>query len=214
MRGWFVIAVVSVVLATASPVLAAADPHAQKDGDMLGVESGLFKGAIEVSLWTILVFLVLLSVLRRYAWGPIREGLDRREHAIAHDKQEAIKAKQEADSLRATLDAKMKEVNEQIRTMMDKARLDAQQTATEELARGKAELTAERERMMRELRISTDDALHKIWEQGVGLATLISSKAVRKQLSESDHRSLLNEALAEFRSAATERKDNLESARA
>jgi F-type H+-transporting ATPase subunit b len=215
MRSWFMIAVVLTVLASASPAVAFADhPPAGDAGKSVGVEVGLFRGAIEVSLWTILVFLILMSVLRKYAWGPIREGLDKREQGIAHDKHEAILAKQEAEKLRAELAAEMQKVNDRIREMMDKATKDAAAAAAAEIARGKAEVAAERERVLREVRLAKDDALAKLWEQSTQLATLISTKAVGKNLSESDHRALLGEALAEFRAAAESRKENLESAHA
>jgi F0F1-type ATP synthase membrane subunit b/b' len=108
----------------------------------------------------------------------------------------------------------MQEANDRIRDMMDKATKDAAAAAAEEISRGKAEVAAERERLQRELRLAADDALHKMWEQSAQLATLISTKVVRKQLNESDHRALLGEALAEFRAAAEARKQTLESARA
>ncbi len=213
MYRWYVLVLVGFAALALMPTVALA-AGGGGGGDRIGVEQGLFKGAIEVSLWTILVFLLLLSVLRKYAWGPIREGLEKREQAIARDKKEAILARQEADRLRAELEKRMKEANEEIRAMIDKARSDAQQTAAEELARGKAELAAERERLHRELRLATDDALSKIWDQSTQLATLISTKAVRRQLSEADHRTLLAEALEEFRQAAEARKNNLQSAHA
>src|SRR5262245_13366924 len=105
MRGWFYIALMCVaVVALSSPPALAAEKHGDlSDNQVIGVEGGLFKGAAEVSLWTILVFLILLSVLRRYAWGPIREGLEKREQSIAQDKHDAVMAKQEADKLRADL---------------------------------------------------------------------------------------------------------------
>lgn len=214
MRSWFLIVLLCALCAVASPALAADDHGAGGKVKHVGVEQGLFKGAIEVSLWTILVFLILLTVLRKYAWTPIAEGLDKREQSIAHDKQEAVKAKQEAEALRAQLAAEMAKVNDQIRIMMDKARADAAQTTAEELARGKLELAAERDRMRRELQISTDDALHQMWDQSARLATMISSKAIHKQLNYDDHRVLVGEALAEFRQAAEGRKLDIESARA
>jgi F-type H+-transporting ATPase subunit b len=197
------------LLLAAGPAFAAAPP-----GEKHGEELDLFKGGIELTIWSIVVFFILFLLLSKYAWPQIREGLDKREQSIAHDKHEAVLAKQEADKLRAELAQKMKEANDEIRAMIDKAQKDAQLTAAEELARGKAELVAERERIQRELRLSTDDALAKLWEQSTQLATLISTKAVGKSLSESDHRALLGEALAEFRAAAESRKENLESARA
>lgn len=219
---WLIIGIVGMALvvacvspASAGPVFAASsgaegDSHAKT----VGVEHGLFKGAIEVTLWTVLVFVLLLLVLHRTAWKDIREGLDKRERGIAADKAAADQARKEADELRTKLQQEMAKVNDQIRTMMEKARQDAQATAAEELARGKAELQAERERLQRELRISSDHALQEVWQQGAQLATLISSKVVRKNLGYEEHRALLDEALSEFRGAAKNRLQDIESARA
>jgi len=182
-------------------------------GKTIGIENGLFKGAIEVSLWTVLVFLLLVFVLKATAWSQIREGLAKRERNIAQAKLDAEHARQEASEARSRLEQEMAKVNDQIRQMMDKARADAQATAAEEMARGKAELNAERERLQRELRLSTDQALQNIWNQAAQLATLISAKAINKQLSEADHRALLDEALKEFRASAETRRQNLEGAR-
>jgi F-type H+-transporting ATPase subunit b len=180
----------------------------------LGVESGLFKGAIEVSLWTILVFLLLLSVLGKFAWGPIMEGLNKREQSIARDRHEADAARREASDMRVRLDAELARANDEIRQMMDKARQDAQKTAAEELARGKADLQAERQKMFHDVGVARDNALKEIWTQAAEVATLISAKAIRKHLTPDDHRALLDEALKEFRGSAQERKDQREEDRA
>ena len=182
-------------------------PHESK-------ELNVFKGGLDLTIWSIVVFLALYFILNKYAWPSIREGLDKREQSIAHDKHEAEKAKKEAVEARVKLEAEMARVNAEIRTMMDKARIDAAATAAEELARGKAELQAERDRQQRELRQSTDDALHKIWETAAQLATSISSKAVRRQLNYDDHRALVAEALDEFQASAAGRVDDLRSAKA
>jgi F-type H+-transporting ATPase subunit b len=180
----------------------------------IGVENGLFRGALEVSLWTIIVFLLLMRVLRKYAWGPILAGLQTREEGIARDKSEAEQARRLATEARAKADEELKRVHAEINQMIAKARQDAQQTAEEEIARGKAQLQAERDRLHRELETARDQALQQIWGQAAQLATLISSKAIGKQLREEDHRALLDEALKEFRAAGRERLEDVESAKA
>jgi F-type H+-transporting ATPase subunit b len=214
MRICIVIALVLAFLVLACPSVALAAPETDANKKVVGVKSGLFKGAIELSLWTILVFLILVTLLRKYAWGPIREGLDKREQSIAHDKNEAIKAKQEADAMRAKLEAEEAKANDKIRQMMDKARQDGEALAAEKLTEGEAKLAAERERQKRELQIEKDDALHKMWDHSARLATLISSKVIHKQLHYDDHRALIGEALAEFRQSLEGRKQDMESARA
>src|SRR5258708_17560404 len=56
------------------------DAHGTATGDQESVD--LFGKALDLSIWTIVVFLVLLVVLRKYAWKPLLEGLEQREHSI------------------------------------------------------------------------------------------------------------------------------------
>jgi F-type H+-transporting ATPase subunit b len=185
--------------------------HAKRPGE---VEEGLFAGALDLALWTIVVFLVLYFVLRTYAWGPIATGLDRRERAIAADKHEAEAAKAEAARLREHHQAELAKAHDQVRQLLDKARQDAEALAAERETKGKADLQAERDRLHRELGMERDQARMRIWTEAVQLATLISTKAVKRQLSETDHRQLLDESLAEFRQALAARREDIESAQA
>jgi F-type H+-transporting ATPase subunit b len=205
----------ALAVALPAPLQAADDQaHNASNGKILGEESGLFVGAVELSLWTILVFVILLFVLRKYAWGPILSGLQQREEGIARDKREAEHARREAAEAKAKVEAELARVNAEISQMISKARQDAQATAAEELARGKTEVQAERNRLQRELIMERDQALQEIWSKSVQLATLISTKAIGKQLGYDDHRALLDEALGEFRAAAQSRLADLQSAHA
>lgn len=227
MRSFISLVALSALLAAAAPGRAAAAkdaaPGEHQEADHKAAEHGaegdgkkidLFKGAIDLSVWSIVVFLILFVLLSRFAWPQIRDGLDKRERSIAHAQHEAERAKREAAEVTSRLQADRAKADAEIRTMMDKARQDAAATAADELARGKAELAAERERQQRELRVSTDDALHRIWTDAAVLATSISAKAIRKGLSYDDHRALVSEALDEFKAAAGGRLDDLKSARA
>jgi F-type H+-transporting ATPase subunit b len=173
----------------------------------------VFQGAIEVSLWTIVVFVLLLLVLRRFAWGPIMEGLNKREESIARDRHEADLARKEAGELRLALEAERERAAQEIKGMFDKAREAADKLGAEEVARVKTELQTERERLYRDLGIARDHALHEIWSQVANVAALISGKVIKKKLSDEDHRALVDEALQEFRAAGQERKESVEEAR-
>lgn len=229
---WGLLLIVAIALGMFTPgPAAAADPPVAKDAhpkdkkDAKGGHGGklteqekenieLFKGWLDLMVWTIAVFVLLFLVLNTFAWPQIRAGLDKREAHIAHAHEEAKAAKLAADTARKELDAKMAEANDQIRTMIDKARADAQATASEELARGKAELAAEKNRLRDEMARARDQALQEIWTQGATLATLISAKTIRKQLTQEDHHALVEDALKEFRAAAQARADELTGTRA
>jgi F-type H+-transporting ATPase subunit b len=173
-----------------------------------------FAGWLDLTIWTIVVFLVLVGVLHRFAWKDIREGLDKRETDIARDKEEAKTAREEAAQQRAHLQTEMTRAQEQVRGMLDKARHDAETLAAERDARSKAEIQTERERLNREVQTARDQALQEIWQQAAVLSSLVASKVLERQLTGDDHRRLIDEALNELKASAEERKREFLSVRA
>jgi F-type H+-transporting ATPase subunit b len=220
MRVWLVLLVAFTIFAWSSSTVAKADPPGEKNSKAEGKDhkepekDDLFKGWLDLSIWTIVVFLVLLFVLRRYAWGPLMEGLDRREASIRSAMDDAKAAREDTIRLRGEMQSEINKANEKVRAIMDETRQHAEQLKADIAAQGKAELQTEKDRLYHELSVSKDQALHSIWTQAADLATLISSKAVGRSLSNEDHRRLLDEALAEFRQSARERRQDVESARA
>lgn len=43
----------------------------------------------DLAIWTFVVFILLLAILWKFAWGPIVAGLEKREESIAHNIDEA-----------------------------------------------------------------------------------------------------------------------------
>ena len=60
------------------------------DNPLLQPDPGLF-------IWTILTFLVLLTVLAKFAWGPLLRALESRQQAIRQSLDDAQQAKLELD---------------------------------------------------------------------------------------------------------------------
>jgi F-type H+-transporting ATPase subunit b len=211
MRFWLVIGIVWTALAvfSSTPLRAGEDlawwgkdeakPTDAKPDAKDEHKDDIFAGFLDLAIWTVVVFLVLLFVLGRFAWKPMLEGLDRREQSIHGAMEEAKAAREEATRLREQLQAEINKVNEQVRQMMDKARQDAERAAAEVVAKGKADVQAERDRLHREMDTARDQALQQIWEQAARLATLISAKTIRRQLTDDDHRQMIDESLNELR---------------
>jgi len=220
MRCWLILVALLVLVGlTGSSLLAApADPAKAAEGkgehkddkhkdDHKGEKEGidLFRGALDLSIWTIVIFLVLFFVLSKYAWGPILQGMEAREKNIHQAVLDAQAARTEATNVRQELQAQIARANDEARQIRDQARKAAEKSAADEIARVKAELQAEKERLHREVETERDQALHSILQQAATLATLISAKAIGRSLNDDDHRRLLDEALREIRPAAQDR---------
>jgi F-type H+-transporting ATPase subunit b len=181
--------------------------HSSAPGEAHGsTDKDIFGKSLDLAIWTTVVFLVLLFVLNKYAWGPMLEGLQQREARIRNAIDEAQKAQEEAQRLREQFRLEMAQAEEKARAIQEEARRDAQRFRDEETAKTKADLQAERDRMYRELQTARDQALQQLWNQAAELATLISAKAIRRQLTPEDHRRLADEALAELNQAAAQRQ--------
>jgi F-type H+-transporting ATPase subunit b len=184
----------------------AADPHgpAQAKGGH-GKSSGVLDLSADLGLWTLIVFVLLLLVLRKLAWRPMLEGLQKREQAIHSALEEAQKARDEARHVRAQLQAQLDKAAETVREILDEARRDAQYTKDQMIAEAHKAIQDERARLHREIETAKDQTLQEMFTQTAQLAALLATKAVRRELSLDDHRRLLDEALAELRAAGSKR---------
>jgi F-type H+-transporting ATPase subunit b len=190
---------------TGAEVLTGEKTPAADHGGGKAKEPGIFALALDLTLWTIVVFLLLLFVLRKYAWGPMLEGLTKREQDIHAAADEAKQARDEAKRLREEFERKSAEAEQRARDIIDEARRNAQKAADETRSKTMAEIQSERERLHREVENARDQALQQIWAQAAQLATLVSAKAIGRQLDHDDHRRLVDEAIADLRQAAARR---------
>jgi F-type H+-transporting ATPase subunit b len=157
----------------------------------------------DLTLWSIVIFVILFLVLRKYAWGPILEGLNKRERSIEDAIDEAKKVRADMSKQQADFESKLAEANQQIPKLMEEARRSAEQLKEEMRTQAAADINDERQRLRREIEAARDQALQDIWNQAANLATVISAQAIRRSLAPEDHRRLVDTALGEIQSLAS-----------
>jgi len=162
---------------------------------------------IDLGLWTVVVFLLLYMILKKTAWAPMLDALKKREDTIAGSLESARKMAEDAEKKRQEWQVKFDNAAQEIRAMMEEARRDGQKLKDEMTNTARTEIQTERDRLRREIEMAKDQALQDIWGQTAQLATLVSAKTIKRELNSDDHRRLVDEALAEMRSAAEGRRD-------
>jgi F-type H+-transporting ATPase subunit b len=188
LRLWQICTLGATVLALL-PAIALAD--GEGGGDILSPR-------FDLGIWTIVVFVGLLLILRKTAWGPMLAGLQKREETIRSSVEEAKRTRDEMEQLRIKFKAEMDQAYAKIPLLMDEARREAQQMQEEMRSKAAADIQTERQRLRHEIETARDQALQELWTQAAQLATLISAKAIGKSLSLDDHRRLLDESLQEM----------------
>jgi F-type H+-transporting ATPase subunit b len=199
-RSRFLVLILLFVLASAAPARAAAEAESHT---ATKAEPDIFEPRLDLTVWTIVVFVLFLLVLRRFAWKPMLEGLRGRESRVRGALDEAHLAREAAHKLREQLQAEIASIHDKLRELMDEARRDSQHARDQMVAEGKADIQAERDRAHRELEMAREQAVQELWGQAAQLATLVSARVIGRSLGAADHRGLVDQAVTELRGAPT-----------
>ena len=155
------------------------------------------------ALWTIIVFVALLAVLRVAAWKPIQKVLVEREKFIADSLAQAKREREKAEELHHQYEAQLNQARTEASAIVEEGRRDGEEVKRklEEDARREADAMVQRAR--REISIATETAVKELYTVAGALATHVAGRIIRKELNPQEHRRLVEEALDDFRAAAT-----------
>src|SRR4029453_7321396 len=118
----------------------------------------------DLAIFTFLVFVLLLGLLYKYAWGPVTEGLERREASIRDNIAAAEAARLKAEKMLAEHAAKLDKVQDEVREILAEARRDAEHTKNEIVAAAQKEAEASRARAVQDIERARDQALDDLFE--------------------------------------------------
>jgi len=172
--------------------------HAAEAGGEAHAQPSLFAGDIGNFIWTLVIFLILLIVLGKFAWKPILKALQDREKFITDSLATAKKERDDAARMLAEYQAKIDHAREEATAIVEEGKRDAEAVRKRIHGEARGEADAMIARAKREIEIARDDALKALYDQSVMLATTMAGKIVRKQLNAGDHRQLIDESLAEM----------------
>lgn len=183
---------VAVFLLTVLPAAVSAQEH----------ETALspFSGDVGNALWTVVIFVLVVLVLGKFAWGPILDQLKTRENFI-HDALSAAKQQKEA------AEASLKEYTEKLRaarveadSIIAQSRTDAERLREELLQKAKGEAETIVQNAERQIRLETGRALQQIRHEAADLSVMIASKLIQRNLSKEDNEKLIEDALRQVES--------------
>ncbi len=153
------------------------------------------------ALWTIIVFLALLAILRAAAWKPILKVLAEREKFIGDSLQKAKEEREKAEQLHQQYEDQLTRARANASAIVEEGRRDAEvvRRNIEEEARKEADAMVARAK--REIQLATETAVKELYELTGTLATRAASRIIKKELNPQEHRRLIDEALDDFRAA-------------
>lgn len=175
---------------------------------------GLFSLDPGLSLWTIVVFLLVLFILKKYAWGPILGALDAREAGIRSSIDEATNLQAEAESLLEEHRRQLADARRQAQEIVAEGRAAAERLGREiqDKARHEGDRIVERARA--EIERERDKALSTVRTEAVELALAAASRLLEERLTEDRDRELVKGYLARMDASSSADVPDLPSAEA
>jgi F-type H+-transporting ATPase subunit b len=163
------------------------------DNPLVQPDPGLF-------IWTIVVFLVLLTLLAKFAWGPLLKALEQRQAAIRKSLDDAQQAKQELERLQQQSEKIIREARVEADAIVSRSRGDAERLREEMKQKARAEADTIVKSAQRQIQLETGRALQQIRREAADLSVLIASKIIQRNLSREDNERLIDETIRQVES--------------
>ena len=151
----------------------------------------LVKPEFGLVFWMTISFLLVVFILRKFAWGPILSSLKERETSIEDALNAAKKAKDEVANMKAENEALLQEARLERDKMMKEARETKDAIVNE--ARAKAQTEASRMITIARETIQNEKmaAITELKNQVATLSIEIAEKVIRQQLANDEKQTML-----------------------
>ena len=136
--------------------------------------------------WQTLLFLLLLFLLKKFAWKPILDALNSREEGIQNALDEADKARQEMVDLKSSNEKIIKEARAERDSMLKDARTIKEKMITEAKDEAKAQSNKIIEQAKQTIENEKLAAITELKNQVAELSIGIAEKIMKEELSSKD----------------------------
>ncbi|WP_396602651.1 F0F1 ATP synthase subunit B [Algibacter sp. R77976] len=156
--------------------------------------------SIGLFFWQLVLFIGLVLLLRKFAWKPILDAIEKRESGIEDALKSAENAKLEMQNLnadnerllkeaRAERETMLKEARDMKNKMIEEAKTEASESASKLIAQAQASIESEKKAAIADLK-----------SQVANLSVEIAEKVVRTELSNKDKQLQLVETMLDEKS--------------
>jgi F-type H+-transporting ATPase subunit b len=163
------------------------------------VDNPLVQVSPGLAIWTILTFLVLLVLLKKYAWGPLLTALEERRAAIEKSVEDVKRATAGLQQVQEESARLLAQARSEAAAIVTRSRADADRFREEMRVKAHDDAGAIVKNAQKEIQLETQRAMAQIRTEAVDLSVAIASKLLRRNVSATDNEALIKEALGGFK---------------
>ena len=143
-------------------------------------------------------FLLLIFLVKKYAWGNITSILDARAEKITNDIDEAEVARKKAEELAAKREAELAGSRQEATTILETAKETAEKNKAHILSEANQEALRLKEKAQLEISQNKEEAMNSIKGDVADLTVNLAGKLLSQQLDSEGHRQLIDRYLNEL----------------
>jgi F-type H+-transporting ATPase subunit b len=148
-------------------------------------------------IWTVITFVILLLVLKKFAFGPIQSMIDKRRAAIAESIEQAEGTRREAERLLAEYRESIANAKHEAEEIIERAHKVGESTKSDIVSEAREQAQKEVESARGQIQRETRKAIQELKDEVADLAILAAGKVTSRAISKEDHLRLVDEALSE-----------------
>ena len=143
-------------------------------------------------------FLLLIFLVKKYAWGNITSILDARAEKITNDIDEAEAARQKAEELASKREEELAGSRKEAASIVENAKETAEKNKSQILSEATQEAVRLKEKAQQEIAQNKEEALNSIKGDVADLTVNLASKLLSQQLDAEGQRQLIDRYLDEL----------------
>jgi F-type H+-transporting ATPase subunit b len=154
-------------------------------------------------IWKLANMIAFIAFLTWMVGGPVKRGLASRHEQIRREAEEARERRAKADQMAADIQARLTQLEEEVRLIRERAQVEGEKQKQELIAAAEAEA----QKILQGARSEVDNQLkharHELTEYAGELASERAEQLLREKITDADRQKLFRESLKEVEGASS-----------
>jgi len=148
-------------------------------------------------IWTLLAFIIVFFVLRKFAFPRITEMLDKRTEKIEGDLKNAEFTREEAEKMLAEYKQQLDAARTEAKKIMDEGKALGENLRKETVAKATEEANQLIKRAQEEIGREKEKAIKELQAQIADISIEVASKVMQSTLNKQEHAKLIDQYISE-----------------
>lgn len=141
-------------------------------------------------IWTWITFIIVLFILRKFAWGPLLSAVDSREKSITNAIESAKRERAEAEKLLAEQKTAIAQARQEAADAVRKTQADMERFREELMDKARKEADSLKADAQRAIVEERTKAVAELKAESVKLSIAIAEKLLNERLDDAKHQQL------------------------